>query len=44
MKRTKHGDEGGIDRRLEAGIMRSAKYKQADFDAGGWWVGFGRPG
>ena len=48
MKRTKHGDEGDIDRRLEAGILRSAKYKQADFDAGGWvrcgavrWGGLG---
>ena len=34
IKRTKHGDEGDVDRRLAAGIMRSQRYKQADFDAG----------
>lgn len=32
-KRTKHGDEGDIDRRLAAGIMRSQRYKEKDFDA-----------
>ncbi len=34
IKRTKHGEEGDVDRRLAAGIMRSQRYKQADFDAG----------
>lgn len=34
IKRTKHGDEGDVDRRLAAGIMRSQRYKQSDFDAG----------
>lgn len=33
MKRTKHGDEGDMDRRLAAGIMRSQRYKEADHDA-----------
>ncbi|EFN55254.1 hypothetical protein CHLNCDRAFT_134588 [Chlorella variabilis] len=32
MKRTKHGDEGDIDARLAAGITRSQRYKQADYD------------
>ena len=49
MMRKKHGNEGDINRRTEAGIMRSAKYKQADFDAGGWvvlarWAELGRAG
>jgi hypothetical protein len=39
MKRTKHGDEGDIDRRLAAGIMRSQRYKEADHDAGMYCVG-----
>jgi hypothetical protein len=39
MKRTKHGDEGDIDRRLAAGIMRSQRYKEADHDAGMYCFG-----
>ena len=35
MKRTKYGDEGDMDKKLAAGIMKSQRYKQTDHDAGG---------
>ena len=43
-KRTKHGEERDLDAALAAGIARAGtRYKQADFDAGGWdgWWWFG---
>ncbi|PSC69918.1 CWF19 2 [Micractinium conductrix] len=33
MKRTKYGDEGDMDKKLAAGIMKSQRYKQTDHDA-----------